>query len=424
MIKVRKGEAVMDQEQEDNKIIKQLNDLPKIEDQQSKSVLYEKVDQTMNGAKVAKKHNHNKWFVPSIATAAVAILIVIMIQTGMFNHDQLAEQSNNMRNMDDQEIGTMNALEEDSEEVELDPDDTGDLEKGVETFDGYQEDESDPGKQLVYYNDEQDFSIYNIAVVDQQNMYTIPISLVDTSSTGIGDPNDIYNRISPFIDEEEYGVDHFPFDEVEFNFSEDYQTIDMTVADDYQFPQGGSWAERFQEMINFMFADYPVNELDLHTASTDYIELGAFGQLSTFEIEPISNLAYKIYQLEDEDKERLLISIKQNIDDEQFFTIDEALREMQYDQTDFSINGTIPSDAEFEVDPSDQDLLRIDFEANTLFGDNRMTKEMIESILMTAKSFDFEQVDIGIEGDLIQVDQFDLTVPIPVPDGVNPNLLH
>ncbi|WP_440895766.1 hypothetical protein ACS127_14640 [Amphibacillus sp. Q70] len=415
----------MDQEQEDNKVIKQLNNLPKIEDQQSKALLYEKIDQTMNGVKVAKKYNHYKWFVPSIATAAIAILIVIMIQTGMFNHDQLAEQSNNMRNLDDQEMGTMNTLEDTDEEEELEQDDTGDLEGDVETFDGYQEDESAPSKQLVYYNNQQDFSIYNIAVVDQQNMYAIPISLVDTSSTGEGDPNDVYNRMLTFIDEEEYGVDHFPFDEVEFDFSDDYQTIDMIVADDYQFPQGSSWSESFQEMINFMFADFPADELNLRTGSTDYIDLGAFGEISTLEIEPVHHLAYKLYQYEgNEDNERLLVPIKQNMDSEQFFTIDEAFREMQYDQTDFSITGTIPSNVEFEVDPSDQDLLRIDFASHSLFGDNRMTKEMIESILMTAKSFDFQLVEISIEGDLIQVDEFDLTEPIPVPDGVNPKLLH
>lgn len=416
---------MMDQDQEYNKMIEQLKALPKIEDRQSKTLLYEKINETIHGVKVADKHNFFKWFIPSIATIAFAALILIMIQTGVFKQDQIANQAtelqNNMRDIDSQEIREKSTLEI-NESQESSDENMEHSTNDAKAIDEEQDQETNQANQLVYYNDQYDLPIYNIAVMDQEAMYAIPISLIDTSATDDGHPNDAYNRISSFIDEESFGVSLFPFEEVEFEFSDDYRTINMNVADDYQFPQGSTLANIFQDMINFMFADYPAEGLNLQTESTDYIELGSFGKLSVLEIEPINHLAYKIYQFED--KERLLVPIKQNLDGEQFFTIDEALREMQYDQSEFSIYGVIPSGVEFSVDPSDQDVLRINFEANSLFGDNRMTKEMIEAILMTAKSFDFDRVNIGLEDDLLQVGSFDLELPIPVPDAVNPVLLH
>ncbi len=49
---------------------------------------------------------------------------------------------------------------------------------------------------------------------------------------------------------------------------------------------------------------------------------------------------------------------------------------------------------------------------------------MIEAILMTAKSFEFSEVEFNLGEEITQVNQFTLTDAIPVPDGVNPVLLH
>ena len=417
----------MTEEKEHSKLIEQLNELPKIEDHQSKSVLYTKINQSMDDNKATRKRKYHKWFVPSIATIATAILIVLMIQTGVFNQEQsadhLMESQTNMRTIDDQEFDTISALEEEPEENsdEIESNDQ-DVDEDI-VADQNEEAENDSGNRLVYYNDEYNLPIYNMAVTDQSAMYPIPVSLIDTAATGEGYPEDAYNRITNMIDAEVYGAVHFPFDEIEFSFSDDYQKIDMIVADDYQFPQGSALPYLFPKMINIMFADYPATEVNLQTESGDFIDLGPIGdQVSTLPIEPLENIAYKIYQFED--KERVLIALDQNISGEQFYTVDEALVEMQYDQPDYFVNSTIPSDAEFTVDPSGEELLRISFETNDSFGDNRSTKEMIEAILMTAKSFDFNQVEFAFADKLTSVDQFDLTEPITVPDGVNPLMLH
>lgn len=409
-------------DQKDERLIEQLKQLPKVKDRQNKALLFEQIDQKMKGVKVMKKRNRFKWVVPSIATIAIAALAFIMIQSGLFNQEQATELSMDLAGRSSEltehdTSGEVTTLDQD-ESIE-----SGEVEEEIEQHNKAEEfsEEVLLGNRLVYYNDEHDFPIYNMAVTDQQVQYFIPISLVDTATTpDIDYPDDVYNRISSMIDADKFGVKHFPFDDVEFIFSDDRQEITMAVADDYQFPEGGALAGLFPTMISFMFANYPATELNLETAARDSIDLGQIGTMETLELEPVENLAFKIYQYED--KERLLIPISQTIAGDSFFTIDEALMEMQYDQPEFDITASIPVNLEW-IDPANEETLIIGFESNPKLSNNRETKEMIEAILMTAKSFGFTQVEFDLGTDLTEVSQFNLTEPIPVPDGVNPILL-
>lgn len=407
-------------------LIKQLSDLPKIKDQQNKALLFESIDQKMKGVNVVKKRNHSKWIAPSIASIAIVALAFLMIQSGLFNQDQMTEQSMDFASRSSE----VTEYAEDTEMSTFDQDEATELEDVDQADDGesgaynaVQDDvDNELTNQLVYYNDEYNLPIYTIAVLDLQGMYAIPISLVDTAATGDGYPNDVYNRISTFIDEDEFGVYEYPFDEIEFIFSDNLENITMRVADDFIFPDSGTQMTAFTNSIKFMFADYPATELNLETETRDSIDLGQLGTKETLKLESVENLAFKIYQ--HEDKERLLIPIPQTIEGESFFTIDEALLQMQYDQPEFDITASIPANLDYVVDPADEETLKISFESHSKLGDNRETKEMIEAILMTAKSFGFSAVEFNFGGEITQVNQFTLTDPIRVPDGVNPVLLH
>ncbi|HHU20280.1 MAG TPA: hypothetical protein GXZ58_08735 [Bacilli bacterium] len=409
-------------DQKDEQLIEKLSQLPKVKDQQNKALLFEQIDQKMKGVKIMKKRNRSKWVVPSIATIAIASLAFIMIQSGLFNQDQITEQSMDLAGRsseltDYDTSGEVITFDQDESVESNEVDEAEQHNQVVEDSEG-----AVPGNRLVYYNDEYDLPIYTIAGLDIQGMYAIPISLVDTAATGYGYPNDVYNRISTFVDEDEFGIYEYPFDEIEFIFSDDMEKITMRVADDFVFPDTATQMTAFINSVKFMFANYPATELNLETETRNSIDLGQIGTMETLQLESVENLAFKMYQYED--KERLLIPIPQTIGGDFFFTIDEALLEMQYDQTEFDITATIPADLEYVVDPADEEILKISFESNAKFSDNRETKEMIEAILMTAKSFGFSQVDFDLGVDLAQVNQFDLTAPISVPDGVNPILLH
>ncbi|WP_017472223.1 hypothetical protein [Amphibacillus jilinensis] len=406
----------MDQDKREKQIIQKLKEFPNIRDEQSKTTLYQSIESQLNKKQASQRHSKFKWIIPSIASATLIFLIIIMVQPQWFQNDQLSDTPmtthNNEMERQDQQMKIIESEEDEEDEMEGFEDNI----QGFETL----EDEV-PAGELIYYHDEYNqFPIFTIAVSDREGRYVIPISLVSTSSTG--DPNDYYNRIHTFIDERALGVRLFPFEEIQFEFANQNQTIHMTVNDDYEFPQGSTQAHIFQSSINFMFGDYPATTLTLSTESQDYINLGPFGEMKELEIRKMEHLAYKLYQ--DGDRERLLIPLEVTLSGDRFYTIDEALVEMQQAQEEQNIYATIPIDVIFEVDAADANQLKIFFESHAEFGNNTSTKEMIESILMTAKSFDFNEVDITIEGIDSEIGNFNLNHPLSVPDAVNPVILH
>ncbi|MBM7542491.1 hypothetical protein [Amphibacillus cookii] len=402
----------MDQNKREKQLMQKLKQFPTIKDEQSKTTLYQSIENQLNEKQASQHHSKFKWIIPSIASATLIVLIIIMVQPQWFQNDQLSDtpmttQDHNVEQKD-QQMAIMESEEDDSDDLE-------DL-QGFETLEG-----GERAGELIYYHDESNrFPIFTIAVSDREGQYVIPISLVSTSSTG--DPNDYYNRIHTFIDEGALGVRLFPFEDIHFEFANQNQTIYMTVDDDYQFPQGSTQAYIFQMSINFMFADYPATSLTLRTESHDYIDLGPLGEMESLEIEEMVHLAYKLYQ--DENRERLLVPLRETLSGDRFYTIDEAFVEMQQTEEEQNIYAPIPIDVTFEVDAADSNQLKIFFESHAEFGNNTFTKEMIESILMTAKSFGFSEVDLTIDGVDSEISNFNLNDPLPVPDAVNPIILH
>ncbi|WP_156321307.1 hypothetical protein [Halolactibacillus sp. JCM 19043] len=75
----------------------------------------------------------------------------------------------------------------------------------------------------------------------------------------------------------------------------------------------------------------------------------------------------------------------------------------------------------YTLDLSNDGEIRLTFDEHKLFGDNPETIDMIEAILMTAKSFDFGHVSISIKGlDSHQVGPYSLGEPLPLPVAINP----
>src|SRR5690625_7720494 len=103
--------------------------------------------------------------------------------------------------------------------------------------------------------------MYTIGVMDLQAMYAIPISIVDMSETGAGSPNDIYNRISTLIDGEAFGVYEYPFDEIEFIFSDEQENISIRVAYDCVFLGTSVCIRSFISILYLIFVIIRTDEM-------------------------------------------------------------------------------------------------------------------------------------------------------------------
>ncbi|GGM22643.1 hypothetical protein GCM10011351_05570 [Paraliobacillus quinghaiensis] len=397
----------------ENNLEQKLKNMPKINDSQSKDVLFNKIQEELTSEK--KQKRYLPWLIPSCVALVASALIFIFVQSSITSPFETANEkisdSDRMTSSSDEYRYSLT----ESEELTLDSSDDGaDIDGGEEST--IMQDAVENIDSMVFYQQYEQEELFTIAVAGQYNQYAIPITLVDASSTG--DPIDYYNRIDTFVDEEALGVATFPFKNIKFEFTNNNQQIYMKFPEGYQFPDGESNAYMFQQIVNLMFSSYGIDELIIQSDSGEQVDLGIFGTKETFPLQEIKNQVYKIYQLED--KQRLLVPTSNN----QVDTIDEAFKNMQINEEDFNVKAPIPLNTSFEIIEKGTEQFTIAFSEFEQFGNNQTTANMIEAVLMTAKSFGYQTVEFIIPIDNKMVGDYAIQESIPVPDGVNPKILH
>lgn len=387
----------------EDELEQKLKDMPKVKDEQSKENIYHNIEPKLR--EVSKPKRQRSWVIPSLALIAAVALIFIFVRSSVVTPMDTANQTESSKDSI--------AVEDEKQSLSKE-----DAESSVETDTNrtiVQETQEDI-ESMLYYQDFEQEKTFTIAVADRNYQYAIPLTLIDSSSTG--DPNDYYNRINSFVDSESLGVETFPFEEITFEFTTNNEQLYMTVPDDYQFPDGSSTANMFQQMLNLMFKPYGITEIMTQTDSTDQVDLGPYGNVESFELGPIDNLVYKLYQYED--RKRLLVPTSVN----EVATIDAALASMQIDEEDFEIEAPIPEDTTYNITKNESKGITISFTNSSVFGDNEATMSMIEAILSTAKTFGYATVAFDIPIDSKVVGDYALNKEISVPEGVNPIVLH
>ena len=390
-----------------------LKNMPKIKGDQSKDILFTKIQAELISDKKPKRHL--PLLIPSFVALVASVIIFIFVQSSETNPFQIADQYESSGNEE------MTSFSEDQESATVEEESIADSAEREADLNGTEESTIMENtvtniESMVFYQQFEQQELVTIAVADQNNQYAIPITLVDPSSTG--DPDDYYNRIASFVEEEELGVNAFPFEDISFEFTDNNQQLYMTFPNDYQFPDGGSNASMFQQILNLMFSSYGLGEIIVQTQAGGQVDLGPIGNKETLAIQEVERQVYKVYQVED--KQRLLVPTSNNkVND-----IHDALTNMQIKEEDFNIKASIPADTSFEIMETESDQLTIAFTHSDQFGDNQTTANMIEAVLMTAKSFDYQTVKFFMPIDNKMVRDYPIQDSIPVPDGVNPKILH
>ncbi|SEN41805.1 hypothetical protein SAMN04488134_10134 [Amphibacillus marinus] len=430
----------MDRNEKEDQLIEQLKKMPQIKDDLSKEMLLKRININLNKQDQKQDRLWYKWFLPSVASIAMVFILIIVAQQNLFQgDDQIMERTTSDRDMslrsdsnndevqmflaDEEESGSATADEADNYQNENDGDDLNILDSARMALPTEED-------QLVYYDhdsfvDADGVETFTVTVVDVNANFVIPLTLISSSSTG--DPNDYYSRINSFLSDEaieELGISLYPFQDMSFEFGFDGNVVYLTVPDDYQFSEGTFAEGLLDEVLSIMFADYDVDTVILQTESGQQgIEMSHSGLVTEIELlDQLANSAYKIYQAS---SERLLVPITRSSDEGSTFnTIDEAFAEMQVDQSDSYLTASIPAEVvDITVEQTSNEQLTVKMGPYPDFGDNILTSEMIEAILMTAKSFGFQEVAFEIDGINGEVGRFNLNEAVPVPDGINAKLI-
>lgn len=375
-------------------IKEKLGSLPKINDDTSKDDLFLRVSSRMieEGRPKSKKQRP---LIPIFGTVFVIAIFLLMFPSLMDRHLHHSRDDVERSTAEDMDVKIDHAQEKNIASFEESTD--------------LADDSTLNNDQYVIQSLDDKSTIIHTAVVDKQLQYVIPLSLVVPKTN---DLNFYYNHLNEFLIESEWGVSEYMFKNIIFDIDETKEEVVMEFPEDYSIGEGEAHAHVFEKSLSVMFRPYGFEKIVFKSPNDAGIDLGSIGVLHDMALVAMEPSNYKLYQLTEE-KRSFLIPIPQEGNN-----ISEALENMKQSEELFHVYGTIPSDVHFTVDVEEDGLI-ITFGNDTEITYDEKVQTMIEAILMTAKSYGYNDVlfeNVPLE----HIGPYKMSEPIDVPEAVNP----
>lgn len=382
----------MNKNKHDQKIINLLKQLPKIEDRTTKEELYQQIQGKISRS--SKTSSPRGRLIPVFSTLLVIMIIIIVIpsffdSTSFFstmnNEDDMAESLQAELNMEES-VTMVNDMPAETVENQL---------PAGEDYQRYVIDEIKPEAMLIHG-----------AVVEQQLQHVIPVTFIFDDQFALSEH---YNQLDDYLEEDEWGVHENILQDATFDIDLTTNEVILNLPEQFSLGEGSARANIFSDILSTMFRPLGIEKVIFQPGELDFGPYGAITELTLPELEPVN---YKLFN-HPEANRAFLTPIKQPDQ-----SIEEALVDMKSDDKFYYLDHTIPADVEFNIQSSAQTLI-IEFSEETVIQDNQQYLTMIESILMTAKSYHYETVIFDnpkIDG----IGPYNLQLPLNVPLAINP----
>ncbi|MGP4107400.1 hypothetical protein [Virgibacillus sp. L01] len=383
----------------EEQIKESLEQMPEVKDNMNKDVLYQRISSELNSERQPKK-NKKLVLIPIFSTVMVLLLLVLIIPSMMNNamFQNSSQNSNADKAMDS--AGSNESMEAREESSELKQEDSAsssaNSDSGVLMMDTNIQ-------SYVIHSTGNKMIIYS-ALADRQAQYVVPLSLVVPKTDNAGK---YYKKLSTYLNEKKWGLSDYMFPGAEFQLDKQSSQVNVNLPEDFSVTSGAQ-ANMFQRLLTTMFTPYQINK----AVFSHQTNLGPIGKVKELSLIP-SRVLYKRYQLS-EDKRNFLVQIP--VDDKG--DIKAAFTEMRNTEESYNIYQSIPDYIDFSVE-MDNDRLRLNFDDKKMVLNNQETITMIEAILMTAKSYGYQEVLFTNYANK-NIGPYNLSEPIKVPDGVNP----
>lgn len=247
-------------------------------------------------------------------------------------------------------------------------------------------------------------TIIHGALADSQAQYIIPLSFKVPKTDKV---DTYYNQLSNYLNEDTWGVSDYMFTGTTFQLDKKNNQVHVELPEDFSL-QGSTGARMFKKTMTAMFHPYQIKK----AVFSQQVNLGPMGNKKELELVPTTAI-YKRYQ-QSEDKREFLVQIPVDYQN----SIETALSEMKKDEKPFNVYQSIPTNVDFSIQ-TDGKLLQLNFADKEMISHNQETVTMIEAILMTAKSFGYQEVRFT-NSPYREIGPYNLTNPVEVPEGANP----
>lgn len=369
----------------DEQIIKALKQLPKIEDQENKDELFQRI----SAHTFEKKQQKHYRFAPILTTLIVTALIITVIPL-------LTDLGLTGKSLND---SAGNVVQESSQNFDLKMYDDAEVNEAEISV-------MDHAVENYVLQDIDDLTVIYGAVADDQVQTVIPITII---TTGTDNLNTHYNQLDKYLETIEWGVKDDLFEHVHVEIDIDNHKVFMSFSDEFSLGEGSANPAMFVNILTAMFVPYQIEKVVFDKE----IDLGPIGNVSELPLQRKEKENYKMFQA-GEHRQKFLVPIKTEDD----VTIEEAIQDMKNGQPSFNIYPTIPEEAQFSFTSTGEELI-ISIQYDQILEDIQEATIMIEAILMTAKSFGYEQVTFK-DMPVNQIGSYHFSESITVPEAINP----
>lgn len=383
----------------DEKIVALLRNFPEIQDKRDSQEIYQHI--------IKKESPKKRYWIPVLATMVTIFLLGILAASMIDNRNEHAGFENKAMEQEESDSDGGNRILQDKkvESTEA-PSDSVDMnEKGEQVYTADQE----VTPTSVYHIDTATQSLVTIPLFDKRNVnYFVPVTrLVDKiAKDQLGEYT--VQTLSD-LDVDALGLTELNLDGIKITEGKNEKTINI------DFPQDSSLLTNDLYVENLFITMLKYQNIDKITYSTEGVPGAEFshrGYRTEDNIPHFEKKAYVAYQF---DKKSPQFLVPTNVSYER---IEEALEVTKTMLAGDGISSSVPKEFKWKRVFDEGEQLTVELAEEAILQNSKSYMLALEAILLTAKDFGFESVEIQ-NAPIEYVGSFALNEPIKVPLAPN-----
>jgi Sporulation and spore germination len=368
-----------------------LKQLPKIHDARSRSMISSEVE------KERKPFGRIQRYVPAFVAAAALFIVVLLapaLITQMSGKDSAMEGAPSTdSSAGDAKVAEDPPSAESKSEVSRDSvsEEENQLQMAEESDKDNKETQSlteeEKHERLSLFKEDIDGRDYYTFGLVSSDALTVPVSVL-TAAQSEGNRTDWverYENTSKNLPEDEWGFqDYLPI-RGDFSLSENKENVILTLEGNHPYNESSAMESSFYQSLIFSFEDRGVKEITLQTKEGNAPEFSHFGTLSSI---PLNQTLHRpFYSYSPDGKGRYLVPGTMNEKN-----VKESIEAMKETPSDL-YQSVIPRRLSVNVtETDDRVIITFNEEVDLNSMTEQSAKELIEGILLTAKSSGYQKV--------------------------------
>ncbi|RPF55739.1 hypothetical protein [Aquisalibacillus elongatus] len=373
-----------------------LSEMPDINDERSFDEYYQRISTQLNDEKQTHNQTNKRWMLPAFVTAAAACLLIIIglqfmnsnettdMNMAQDDSESSAEEGSMEENESADESGQISTQDEEAEEMDI-------LLSQSMTVTEQELEGSNQQEQMTYVVPNNDLTGY------------IPLSIPSRTEQ----PEEMFNLINEHLNEDRLGVDTSIFNHLVYLGLNDEGLPIIEV--DQSSIQGSAMETAVINALNF-FEPLGYNRVIVQNSEGTDVEFPQMGTTNEIQLQQ-SKKTYKLYTNANQ-----LLWLESNMTSNS--SIAAAIDNLKVSDEESGVMAPLPEELNFTLS-EDQNELTMTFESIPNVNTEQELLYLVESILLTAKSYGFTEVKFEQLG-RDQIGKYNLDSPVKVPVYVNP----